>query len=100
MKDSRTVMCNNCGWGHFTVSKDYIKQWEAQWLKYFNEETPETLEMFGVTDNPPPPSSEVYYRCFCCGNSYKDFRDANDEDNKKLYGHTIQPILDYKEEKE
>ena len=95
MKDSKSVVCNKCGWGHFSVSKQYVKEWEADWIELFKTKPAEWLEMYGITDKPPSP--DQYLHCFSCGNTYQDFREATEKDLKKLYGHTIQPVLDFKE---
>lgn len=88
------VTCLNCGWVHFSVSKDYVNNWQEEWKKYWPTLDKEGREMFGLPDGPPGPEEE-YYKCFFCRGSYKNFRDSKLNDCPD--GCTIQPILDRNE---
>ena len=85
---STLIECPKCGWVHFAVSEEYVRQWEADWKHAVETRPKEWLANYGVTDTPP--SREQYQRCFRCGN-----RDTNDFflTNKDVAGRTIQPIL-------
>ena len=87
------VICNECECVHFKVSQKYVDDWEQEWIGYFNTKPKLWLEAYGITDKPP--STEEYYKCFRCGNYYKNFRIA--EDYKCPIGSTIRPILDFNE---
>lgn len=82
--------CNKCGWVHFTVTEQYIREWEAEWKHFFNTWTKQHLAAYGVTDRVP--SNECYYRCFRCGNDYKDFHDS--KPGEVLDGSTLQSICE------
>lgn len=80
--------CNKCGWVHFSVSEEYVKNWEKEWQHYFETWDRETLASYGITD--APPTRDQYLECFRCGNrDTKNFFPTK----KILNGHTIQPIL-------
>jgi hypothetical protein len=84
------VTCLNCGWVHFQVDTAYIDKWEADWKVFWAKSTEETREMYGCKDAPPT-REEEYLKCFNCNGSYKNFRDAREDDCPD--GCTIQPIL-------
>jgi uncharacterized C2H2 Zn-finger protein len=88
MKDRELVECPKCGWVHFSVSEEYVQNWEKEWQHYFNTWSKESLANFGITDSPP--TREQYLYCFNCGNHD---RDSFFITKKTLNGHTIQPIL-------
>lgn len=92
--DMKSVKCNNCGWVHFAVTMNYVIQWEADWLDFWNKSTTETREAYGCKDSPPK-KEDNYLNCFRCSNTYIDFSDALDSDVP--FGSTIQPILDRNE---
>lgn len=81
--------CNKCNWVHFTVTAEYIDQWQKDWVVFWNKSTPEIRASYGCMAGPPGP--EQYLECFRCGNSYTDFKDTSDSDIP--HGSTIQPIL-------
>jgi hypothetical protein len=87
------VHCSNCGWVHFTVTADYVREWEADWLRLFNEKDKKWLSNYGITDTPP--STDKYLHCFRCGESYKTMLDGTPPNFGD--GHTIQPILQAKD---
>jgi hypothetical protein len=69
--------------------KEAIK-WEKDWIKFWNESSVETRKSYGVENTPPTIESE-YTNCFQCGNNYKNFVDAQDDDVPD--GCTISGIL-------
>lgn len=87
------VECTRCGYIHFEVSKAYVRDWEIQWLRYFNEMDTEWLSLYGVTIEPP--SSDEYLFCFKCRSSYKHFKPANEQNVPR--GITINGILNRNE---
>lgn len=82
--------CNNCGWVHFGVSKEHVQKWEDEWKELCLTKPEEWLACYGIKDRTPP-SSKLYYECFLCRGSYKNFRESQPEDCPG--GCTIQPIL-------
>jgi hypothetical protein len=91
---SRDVACNNCGWIHFEVSAEYVREWANNWIEHFRTKPKEWLAAFGITGKPPMP--DHYYRCFRCRGSYKNFRDARNGETPT--GSTTQPIMARNEE--
>jgi len=92
-KENRLVHCGKCGWVHFVVSLEYVREWEADWLNLFNTKDKKWLSNYGITD--APPSSDSYLQCFRCGASHKQMVDGTPPNFG--IGHTIQPTLDPKE---
>lgn len=93
---NKLVDCQNCGWTHFEVSADYVRNWELNWLRYFNDWSAERLELYGVTTVPPSTEDE-YLRCQNCSGYYLNFEDSSSEKITELTGHTISGILNRKE---
>jgi protein-arginine kinase activator protein McsA len=91
----KSVICNNCNWVHFEVSAEYVRQWQIQWIIFWNESTPETRSNYGCPDKPPGP--EEYLVCHRCNGNYRNFRDATNDEIERVYGSTINPILNRKE---
>ena len=85
---SKNLICRECGWVHFAVSRAYVEA-EIQSLKTFlenaNEETRKRYR-----ENVRDPWAG-YMSCFRCGNPYSNFREARPEEIPK--GSTLQPIL-------
>jgi hypothetical protein len=94
------VICQNkfldkehCGWIHFKVDLPYVLNWEADWNIYWETLDERGRDMFGCVLRPPR-IEDNYLTCNRCGGSYKNFRDATDEEYDKIYGSTISGILD------
>lgn len=81
--------CNKCGWVYFGVSKEYVKEWQDGWNKYWPTLDQGGRDAFGLPDGPPDDSE--YHACGRCGNKELEKFFATKKD---LYGHTIGPILD------
>lgn len=82
------IECPKCGWVHFAVSEEYVREWEKEWQALFKIKTKEWLANYGITD--APPTREEYLKCFRCGNKdTKQFFITK----KSLNGHTLNPIL-------
>ena len=82
---------------HFEFSLDYCKNWENEWEIYFKTLDDKGKESFGLKDSPPKIETE-YLNCRFCGKSYKNFRDATDAEIDKIYGSTVNPILNRNED--
>lgn len=83
------VTCKDCGWVHKQVSMKYVQNWKKEWDEFWPTLNEEGKESYGLQKGPP--SISTYLHCFFCSGSYKNFRDALDDDCP--IGCTIQPIL-------
>lgn len=88
----KNVLCIKCKWVHFEVSRQKAEDEVDTFNKYFDSLDKEKQEEFygGVGS-----SIKNYEHCFCCQGSYKNFREANDDEIP--YGSTIQPIINREE---
>jgi uncharacterized C2H2 Zn-finger protein len=82
------VECPQCGWVHFAVDEDYVKQWEDDWAKFWPTLDEKGREAYGLPDGPP--SRDEFLKCFVCGNRDRSLFYPS---SKNMDGHTIQPIL-------
>ena len=93
MQNSKSVKCKKCGWIHFSVSLEYCKAWEKDWEVFWATLEERGRDAYGCLSGPPK-IEDTYLTCHCCGGSYKDFTEATEEDRDKVYGSTINPILE------
>lgn len=89
------VHCNNCRWTHFSVSLEYVKNWESEWKSHCTTWSEKVLENFGIKDRVPPSAKSAYGECSRCGGSYRNFSDGS---TLITQGSTISPILDRDED--
>lgn len=95
-----TVTCNNCGWVHFPVSKDYVQKQTQEFGDFWDAASKETKANYwnekyrGPMPDLYPRAEHAagYKKCFKCGESYKNFRESKEGDCPD--GCTIGPILD------
>lgn len=80
--------CNNCGWVHFTVTREYAEQQVIDFNAYYDALSPADQQSFYGGRKP---SVQSYEHCFRCNNTYKDFRPSEPGDCPD--GCTIQPII-------
>ncbi len=83
--------CNKCGWVHFDVSAEYVRNHVSEFNEWYSGQTHEVQQMYMG-----PVRVEQYTQCFLCGGSYKNFRDSAEGDCPM--GCTIQAILDRRED--
>lgn len=80
--------CLKCGWVHFGVTRAFAEDEVARFNAYYAKLTPKEQQDWYSGRN----SSIVNYeKCFCCGGSWKNFRDEVEGDCP--IGCTIQPII-------
>ncbi len=89
------VRCNNCGWIHFQVTKQYVLDWMEDWKKFWPTLDQKGKENYGLPDGPP--GFEEYTKCRRCGGSHENFSDASQKDMERIYGSTVSGILDRNE---
>lgn len=92
---NKLVVCNKCGWISFQVSRTYAEEQ----VKIFNEylgtlSLKQREQLYG---SEPVSTVKFYERCFCCSGKYTNFRDADNIDHQRAYGHTLQPIISKEE---
>ena len=87
-KKEGLIECPKCGWCHFGVSEEYVKNWELEWERFWPTLDQEGRDLYGLPDGPP--TRDQYLCCFRCGNKERNTFFIS---KKNLYGHTIQPIL-------
>jgi hypothetical protein len=85
---SNLVTCK-CKWVYFSVSKQFIKDWQTKWNEYWPTLDKEGRESFGLLDGPPTPKE--YFNCGICGTSYTDMYPSKPGDCPD--GCTISPIM-------
>lgn len=95
---NKTVTCKNCGWVHFEVTKAYVLEYTARWVKYVKSLTAkERSNFYGLTAkkfNAKSYEKEClsgYTKCRLCAGSHKNFKRAKKGDCP--HGCTISPIL-------
>ena len=80
--------CNNCGWVHFGVTREFAETEVAKFNAYFDGLSGEKQQdYYGGRKS----SIRQYEKCFFCGGSYENFRPFVDGDCPT--GCTIQPII-------
>lgn len=80
--------CNNCGWVHFAVTRQHAEEEVKRFNEFFDTLTEEKQQQFYGGKHS---TIAQYEHCFLCGNTYKDFRDAKEEDCP--IGVTLGPII-------
>jgi hypothetical protein len=93
------LTCNNCGWVHFGVSREYVEKQTQEFGDYWDAADKETKESFWsrAVRGPMPdlfPRAEHalgYTKCQRCRGSYTNFRESKEGDCPN--GCTIGPIL-------
>lgn len=88
----RSVICNKCQWIHFPVTSAYVHQWHKDWIEFWRDMDEKSRDSYGCKDSPP--STESYLKCFRCENHHTDFREASKEEVDRIFGSTVNPILD------
>ena len=86
------VECLKCGHLQFTVSAQYVKNWESEWVTYWKYLDAEAKQNFGVSDGPP--RVDQYLKCFKCGIDYTNFKESEGGTSGVF---TVQAILDRRE---
>lgn len=81
--------CNKCGWVHFGVSIEKAEHEVKRFNEMYYELTQAEKQRYYGNK---PATMESYEKCFLCGNSYKDFREAKEDDCPM--GCTLGPILE------
>lgn len=80
--------CNQCGWVHVAVSRQYAEDAVAPFLEYFNGLSKETQEsLYGGKQN----VIQDYETCEFCGGPHTNFREYKHGDCPD--GCTIGPII-------
>ena len=92
MREFDYVVCNNCNSVHFEVSHKYVKDWLEDWEAFWPTLDQVGKDAYGLPDEPPTTAS--YYVCHRCGGSHLNFRDSTPEELAKIFGSTINPILE------
>ena len=85
------VCCNKCGWVHMGVSRAYAEAEVKSFNDYFNALSIRHQAYY----NGHLSCISNYETCDCCGNHWKDFRQAKDGDCPD--GCTIGPIIHFSE---
>ena len=81
--------CNKCGWVHFAVTREFAENEVKEFNDYFDTLTEEEQQQYyGGRCS----TIKQYEHCFFCGNTYKDFRDAKEDDCP--IGVTLGPIIE------
>lgn len=81
------VVCNQCNWCYFEVTRKYAKDSITAFNKYFNSLTKKQQKDYYKGEKS---SIKDYERCHC-GNKYKNFRDAKPDEYS--IGSTLNPII-------
>ena len=99
------VTCNQCGWVHFQVSREYAEKQSIEFASWFAKQPADTRSGFWKFGTPLADVPEQlpwdgkvnpsYERCAGCGGSYKNFREAKDKDSSD--GCTLNPIINRQE---
>jgi len=80
------VKCSKCKWVHFVVSREYAEAEVERFNKFYEGLDSETKSHYNG-----PSKIKNYEGCMLCGNSYKNFVDA--EDGDVPMGSTMSPII-------
>ncbi len=86
--DMPLVECPKCGWVHFAVTEEYVREWERDWAKFWPTLDEGGRDAYGLPDGPPERTG--FLECFRCGNQTTS---SFVPSQKNVDGHTIQPIL-------
>lgn len=84
------LACNHCKWVHFSRTLEQVTTEVDKFNAYYDTLDDKTKSYFGRKS-----SVKNYIRCHRCGESYKQFRVA--EDSEVPNGSTINPILHFSE---
>jgi hypothetical protein len=84
----KQVTCNNCGWVHFAVTREYAENQTEDFNKYFDSLSVEDRNKYYSGRKS---TIRSYEHCFRCDNPYTDFSPAEEGDCPD--GCTIQPII-------
>lgn len=101
--ENRMLVCPKCGWFHFSCTKIFAYNETQRFLEYVFTLSPKERkeyyrDKFDKRKKQPDIFPEYLY-CFRCSNHYKNFKEPTEEQLQKLgTGHTIGPIIDYKDE--
>lgn len=85
-------VCNNCGWAHFGVAKDFIEKSSEDFMQYYDGLSVEQRKSYGQNSITKSNLISKYMHCFNCGGSYENFHVETAAD-KIPDGCTIQGIL-------
>lgn len=89
-------VCNKCGWAHFGLTKDTIKESAEEFLQYYDRLSEEQRKnYYGQEVVTKERLISRQEHCFNCGGSYKNFHTEVSED-KIPDGCTIQGIRNSK----
>jgi len=80
--------CNKCGWVHFGVTYEFAQNEVDSFNAMYDELTESEKQRYYGGHGA---SIKNYENCLFCGNSWKDFRDAKDDDCPD--GVTMGPII-------
>lgn len=84
-----SVFCNKCGWGHFEVTAEHVRNWQEEWAELCRDKPEDWLANYGIQNRQPPDPIQEFCRCHRCGNDYRDFGDVGHVPS----GSTITGIL-------
>lgn len=88
--EQRLVACKACGWLHVPISRAVARAQVSEVKKYLNTLPPDERAAYsrgrGV-------SVDDYEKCFRCGGSYREFREAQPDEIP--LGVTVQVVIDY-----
>ena len=91
---SKLVVCNKCHWVGFQVSRQYAEDEVKKFNDYYDTLSPEKQELYYSNKKA---DIDFYEGCFRCDNTYKDFHDASEEEEKNVFGSTLNPTINRNE---
>ena len=86
------MTCNNCGWIHFGVTRDFALAEVQSFKVYFNSLSIQDRENYYKNR---PTRIEDYESCHRCGGTYRNFSKSKPGDCPD--GCTIGPIINFNE---